>query len=49
MLPKLFSFESSMIPSEVPKQLKDLTQVEEMLLVRSLPIMHDDIKPDGQR
>jgi hypothetical protein len=47
--PKKFSFENSMIPSSVPQQLKDLTQVEEMLIARALPIMRVYIKPGGQR
>jgi hypothetical protein len=47
--PKKFSFENSMIPSSVPQQLKYLTQVEEMLIARALPIMRVYIKPGGQR
>ncbi len=47
--PKKFSFENSMIPSSVPQELKDLTQVEEMLIARALPIMRVYIKPGGQR
>jgi hypothetical protein len=38
-----------MIPSCVPNELKDLTQVEEMLIARALPIMRVYIKPGGQR
>ena len=47
--PKKFSCENSMIPSCVPNELKDLTQVEEMLIARALPIMRVYIKPGGQR
>ena len=47
--PKKFSSENSMIPSPVPNELKDLTQVEEMLIARALPIMRVYIKPGGQR
>ena len=38
-----------MIPSAVPDELCGLTQVEEMLNTRALPIMHIYIKPGGQR
>ena len=48
-LPKKFSKENSMIPSSVPPQLEGLTQVEEMLIARALPIMRVYIKPGGQR
>ena len=37
--PKRFSSENSMIPSPVPPQLQGLTQTEEMLIARALPIM----------
>jgi hypothetical protein len=37
-----------MTPSSVPQELKDLTQVEEMLIARALPIMRVYIKPGGQ-
>ena len=47
--PKKFSVENSMIPSPVPQQLQDLTQIEEMLIARALPIMRVYIKPGGQR
>ena len=47
--PKKFSVENSMIPSPVPTQLQNLTQVEEMLIARALPIMRVYIKPGGQR
>ena len=39
----------SLIPSSVPFELKDLTQIEEMLIARALPIMRVYIKPGGQR
>ena len=38
-----------MVPSAVPKELSGLTQVEEMLIARALPIIHVYIKPGGQR
>ena len=41
--------ENSLIPSPVPNELKDLTQIEEMLIARALPIMRVYIKPGGQR
>ncbi|CAB4003586.1 Hypothetical predicted protein [Paramuricea clavata] len=47
--PRKFSFENSMIPSPQPVQLHGLTQVEEMLIARALPIMRVYIKPGGQR
>ena len=47
--PKKFSVENSLIPSPVPNELKDLTQIEEMLIARALPIMRVYIKPGGQR
>lgn len=47
--PKKFSKENNMIPSEVPSELQGLTQVEEMLIARALPIMRVYIKPGGQR
>ena len=46
---KKFSKENDMIPSLVPSQLAGLTQVEEMLIARALPIMRVYIKPGGQR
>ena len=39
--PKKFSSENSMIPSKVPHELQNLTQTEEMLIARALPIMSD--------
>ncbi len=38
-----------MIPDSVPLELQDLTQIEEMLIARALPIMRVYIKPGGQR
>ncbi len=38
-----------MIPSPVPHKLQHLTQIEEMLIARALPIMRVYIKPGGQR
>ena len=34
-----------MIPSPVPHELQNLTQIEEMLIARALPIMRVYIKP----
>lgn len=45
--PKMFSRENNMIRSLVP--LQNLTQVEEMLIARVLPIMRIYIKPGGQK
>ena len=38
-----------MIPSCVPHELQNLTQIEEMLIAHALPIMRVYIKPGGQR
>ena len=38
-----------MIPAPVPLELQGLTQTEEMLIARALPIMRIYIKPGGQR
>jgi len=38
-----------MIPSAVPLELQELTQVEEMLIARAIPIMRVYVKPGGQR
>lgn len=38
-----------MVPSTVPNELSGLTQVEEMLIARALPIMHIYLKQGGQR
>ena len=47
--PRNFSVENSLIPSSIPPELKNLTQIEEMLIARALPIMRVYIKPGGQR
>jgi hypothetical protein len=44
-----FSKENYMIPSAVPSVLENLTQIEEMLIARALPITHVYLKPGGQR
>jgi hypothetical protein len=38
-----------MIPSPISPELQGLTQVEEMLVARALPIMRVYIRPGGQR
>ena len=38
-----------MIPSSAPSELRNLSQIEEMLIARALPIMRVYIKPEGQR
>ena len=48
-LPNKFSKENLMTPSPLPDVLCGLTQVEEMLIARAVPIMHIYIKPGGQR
>lgn len=47
--PKKFSKENSMIPSSVPMELQNLTQIEEMLIARALPLIRVYMKPGGQR
>ena len=47
--PKKLSVENYMIPSPAPHELQGLTQVEEMLIARAIPIMRIYIKPGGQR
>jgi hypothetical protein len=47
--PQKFSYEKSLIPSSVSHELQNLTQIEEMLIARALPIMRVYIKPGGQR
>ena len=47
--PKKFSVDNFMIPSKVPIELQGLTQIEEMLIARVLPIMRVYVKPGGQR
>ena len=49
IIPKKFSSKNFMIPSCVPNELQNLTQIEEMLIARALPIMRVYIKPRGQR
>ena len=36
-----------MMPSKLPNELKDLTQVEEMLIARAFPVMQIYTKPRG--
>ena len=48
-VPKTFSDANAMIPALVPIELQGLTQTEEMLSARALPIMRIYIKPGGQR
>lgn len=48
-VPKTFSDANAMIPTPVPIELQGLTQTEEMLIARALPIMRIYIKPGGQR
>ena len=48
-IPNKFSSENFMIPSCVPNELQNLTQIEEMLIARALPIMRVYIKPGGQQ
>lgn len=38
-----------MIQGQIPKELENLTQVEEMLISRALPIVRVYIEPGGQR
>ena len=47
--PKKCSSENSMIPSRIPREVQNVTQTEEMLIARALPIMRVYIKPGGQR
>ena len=46
---KKYSNENFMIPGAVPSVLENLTQIEEMLIARVLPITHVYLKPGGQR
>ena len=48
-VPRKFSDKDFMIPSAVPRQLQSLTQMEEMLIARALPVMSVFIKPGVQR
>ena len=45
--PGKFSKENKMVPSKVPDSLKDLIQVEEMLISRAFPVMQIHTKPSG--
>ncbi len=45
--PKKFSCENSMVPSPVPHELQNFTQIEEMLIACALPTMRVYIKPGG--
>lgn len=44
-IPKRFSSENKMIPASVPVELQDLTQVEEMIISRAIPVMQVYLKP----
>ena len=46
---KKSSVDNSMIPSQVPKELQDLTQLEEMLIARVFPVISVYTKPGGQK
>ena len=46
---KKFSAGNQMISSCIPNELQDLTDIEEMLIARALPIMNVYVKPGGQR
>ena len=46
---KKFSDANCTVPGPVPIELQGLTQIEEMLIARALPIMRVYIKPGGQR
>ena len=48
-VPKKFSKMNNMIPCMTPEELKDLTQVEEMLISRALPIINVFLLKGGQR
>ena len=43
------SYENKMIPCDVLPELQNLTQTEEMLISKALPIMRIYIKAGGQR
>ena len=47
--PQQFSRESKMVPSPVPPELRGLTQIEEMLIARALPLIHVYLKLGGKR
>ena len=46
---KKFSFEISLLPSDVPVELENLTQIEEMLIARVFPVMSVYTKPGRRR
>jgi len=46
---KKFSVDNNMIPSQVPKELQGLTQLEEMLIARVFPVISVYTKPGGQK
>ena len=46
---KKLSSENSLIPSPVPEELQNLTQIEEMLIARVFPVISVYTKPGGQR
>jgi hypothetical protein len=48
-VPQKFSAQNFMIPSSVPAELQNLTQIEEMLLARALPTMKVFTNVGGQR
>ncbi|CAG8666363.1 30185_t:CDS:2 [Gigaspora margarita] len=45
---KKFSFENNMDPGDVPKELKDLTEVEEMLIAQIFPVVSVYYLYEGQ-
>ena len=49
MIQKKFPFENSLLPSAVPAELENLTQIEEMLIARVFLVMSVYTKPGGQR
>ncbi|CAG8777468.1 4428_t:CDS:1, partial [Gigaspora rosea] len=38
-LPKKFSFDNNIDPGEVPEELQELTEIEEMLIAQVFPVM----------
>ena len=48
-IPSKFSNENKMIPSKIPDALKNLTQVDEMLISLDFPVMQIHTKPNGGR
>ena len=45
---KKFSSANSLIPSPVPEELQNLTQIEEMLIARVFPVISVYTKPGGK-